>query len=94
LLHNTYPRAFGFEAVTMKPLFAAPKGRFKSLFAPKTAAPAAPQPVRKPTITDPDVAAAAQRTRESALKRKGRLSTILTDQTNDVVGSSGQKLGA
>jgi hypothetical protein len=47
-----------------------------------------------PTATDPDVEAASRRTREANLKRKGRLSTILTDQTSSVVGSSGQKLGA
>ena len=64
-----------------------------SLFkAPK--APEPPKPVRMPNATDPDVEAASRRTRESALKRKGRLSTILTDQTSSVVGSSGQKLGA
>lgn len=60
--------------------------------APK--APLTPTPTRMPTATDPAVQAAAQRTRASALQRKGRLSTILTDQTSSTVGSSGQKLGA
>jgi len=75
--------AFGFASVTMKALFG---GGAK--------APPAPKPVRMPTATDPSVEAASKRTRENALKRKGRLSTILTDQTSDTVGSSGQKLGA
>lgn len=56
--------------------------------------PPPPKPVRMPVETDPDIVAAAQRTREAALQRKGRLSTILTDQTKQTVGSSGQKLGA
>lgn len=93
MLYHTNPRSFGFEAVTLKPLFAAPKGRCKNLFSsPKMPEP--PKPVRMPTATDPDIQAAAQRTRASALQRKGRLSTILTDQTQSTVGSSGQKLGA
>lgn len=50
--------------------------------------------VRQPMETDPSILDAAQRTRASALRRKGRLSTILTDQTKAVAGSSGQKLGA
>lgn len=65
-----------------------------SLFAPKVPKPEAPSPVRMPTATDPTVQAAAQRTRASALQRKGRLSTILTDHISSTVGSSGQKLGA
>jgi hypothetical protein len=47
-----------------------------------------------PTETDPSIDAAAQRMRENALRRSGRLSTILTDQTQETTGSSGQKLGA
>ena len=74
---------FGFAAITMKPLFG---GSVKASPPPK--------PVRMPTPTDPDVEAAARRSRQDALKRKGRLSTILTDQTSNTVGSSGQKLGA
>jgi hypothetical protein len=50
-----------------------------------------PRPVRMPTETDPDMLAAAQRTRRSALRRRGRLSTIMTDQ--DQTGSSGETLG-
>lgn len=51
-----------------------------------------PKPVRMPVESDPEVIAAGQRTRENALRRSGRLSTIMTDQTAS--GSSGQKLGA
>ena len=51
---------------------------------------------RLPVATDPDIRAAAQRTRAAALARKGRLSTILTDQnlgTVGGVGGSNNKLG-
>lgn len=65
-----------------------------SIFSPKIPKPEAPKPTRMPTETDPSVLAAAQRTRSAALMRKGRLSTILTDQTKATTGSSGQKLGA
>lgn len=64
-----------------------------SLFSPKIPKPADPKPVRMPTETDPAVVAAAQRTRAEAMRRKGRMSTILTDGLRSV-GSSGQKLGA
>jgi hypothetical protein len=60
----------------------------------QTQAPAAPKPVRMPVETDPAVLQAAQRTRQSALSRQGRLSTIMTDMTKSTTGSSGQKLGA
>ena len=53
-----------------------------------------PRVVRQPTETDPDVEAAARRTRQTALRRRGRASTILTDQNRATVGSGGQKLGA
>lgn len=53
-----------------------------------------PKVQRMPTETDPSILAAAQRTRRAAMQRSGRLSTILTDQTQDTVGSSGMKLGA
>lgn len=53
-----------------------------------------PKPTRMPTETDPDILAAAQRTRKAALARRGRLSTIMTDQTQSVIGSSGKALGA
>jgi hypothetical protein len=56
--------------------------------------PEAPKPIRMPTQEDPEMLAAAQRTRQAALARKGRLSTILTDQTQATTGSSGVKLGA
>lgn len=65
-----------------------------SIFSPKIPKPVATKPTRMPTETDPSVLAAAQRTRSAALMRKGRLSTILTDQTKATTGSSGQKLGA
>jgi hypothetical protein len=51
-----------------------------------------PRVVRMPTESDPDVLAAAQRTRKAMMERKGRLSTIMTDNLD--VGSSGSKLGA
>jgi hypothetical protein len=58
------------------------------MFAPKAPKmPDPPAPTRMPTIADPDVQAAGLRTREAALKRKGRLSTILTDQTSATVGA-------
>ncbi len=63
-----------------------------------TAAPAAAAPLptprvtRMPTETDPNILAAAQRTRRAAMQRQGRMSTILTD--NSAIGSSGQNLGA
>lgn len=53
-----------------------------------------PKPVRMPTPQDPEVLAAARRARESAIRRSGRLSTILTDRGQSLVGSSGSKLGA
>lgn len=53
-----------------------------------------PKTIRMPTEQDPDVLAAAQRTKNAALQRSGRLSTILTDQTKQTTGSSGTKLGA
>lgn len=75
--------AFGFDAIAMKNLFGS---------SPKLPPP--PKPVRMPYEQDPEVLAAAQRTREKSMQRRGRLSTILTDQTKAVTGSSGQKLGA
>lgn len=71
-------------------------GLFKSNIdnAPAPKAPEPPKPVRMPTQTDPSVAAAAQRTRSNTMRRRGRLSTIMTDQTMGTTGSSGQKLGA
>lgn len=65
-----------------------------AMFGKTPKAPEAPKPVRMPTQEDPDMLAAAQRTRQAALSRKGRLSTILTDQTKATTGSSGVKLGA
>lgn len=65
-----------------------------SLFSPKAPAVETPKPVRMPNQTDPAAMAAAQRTRQAAMLRQGRLSTIMTDQTKATSGSSGQKLGA
>ena len=61
-------------------------------------APEAPKPVRMPDETDPSLVAAGKRTRDSALRRKGRLSTILTDSLQGTSGvpmggSSGDSLG-
>ncbi|MFW6028043.1 MAG: hypothetical protein ACOC9Q_00770 [bacterium] len=55
--------------------------------------PPPPKPKRMPTQEDPDVIAAGKRTRADAMRRKGRMSTILTDRTKETTGSSGQKLG-
>jgi hypothetical protein len=65
-----------------------------NMFKPKMPAQQAlpePRVVRMPTENDPNILAAAQRTREAAMKRRGRLSTIMTDSD---IGSSGSKLGA
>jgi len=60
--------------------------------------PDAPKPTRMPSQMDPEILAAGQRTRAEALRRKGRLSTILTDILRDTSGggmpSSGVALGA
>jgi hypothetical protein len=53
-----------------------------------------PKPVRMPTMADPSLLEAAQRRREEILRRKGRMSTILSDNLRESTGSSGQKLGA
>jgi hypothetical protein len=47
-----------------------------------------------PSQTDPEILEAGRRTRASALARKGRLSTILTDTLGDTTGYSGRTLGA
>jgi hypothetical protein len=69
---------------------------FKSPLATATRTPDLPVPkvARMPVETDPSALAAAQRTRASALRRRGRQSTIMTDMGGDMVGSSGQSLGA
>jgi hypothetical protein len=62
---------------------------------PKTPAPPPPpKPVRQPTPADPELQRAGARAQSDAMRRSGRLSTILTDQAKEVTGSSGQKLGA
>ena len=53
-----------------------------------------PRVTRMPTDSDPAALAAAQRSRRAALQRQGRLSTILTDQTQEMIGSGGRSLGA
>ena len=73
------------------------KGPSQSATPSTIAAPAAlpsPRVTRMPSESDPSVLAAAQRTRRAALRRHGRMSTIMTDQTRETVGSSGQSLGA
>lgn len=60
---------------------------------PAPTEPEQPEYKRLTLPTDPDVLAAAQRTRQAALARKGRLSTILTDQTRGVGGYGSDKLG-
>lgn len=52
-----------------------------------------PAPIRMPRQNDPDVLAAAKRTRESFMRRRGRQATIMTDNLGEVIGSSGQRLG-
>lgn len=69
-------------------------GMFSKPKIPKIPNLATPKPVRLPTEQDPSVLAAAERTREGALRRRGRLSTILSDRTQSLAGSSGSKLGA
>jgi hypothetical protein len=53
-----------------------------------------PKVTRMPTETDPSVLDASKRSRRAAMARHGRQSTILTDQLQETIGSSGQKLGA
>ena len=66
----------------------------------KAKTPPPPKPVRQPVETDPEVLAAARRTREGALRRTGRLSTMLTEGSQmaggigELIGSSGERLGA
>lgn len=64
---------------------------FKS---PKTPEISNPRTIRMPGQDDPSLQSAAQRTRQNALQRRGRLSTIMTDMTKTATGSSGAKLGA
>jgi hypothetical protein len=53
----------------------------------------APRYKRMPTATDAETMMAGLRSRASAMRRKGRQSTILTDRVRDVVGATSQKLG-
>ena len=50
-----------------------------------------PRVERMPVEKDPSIEAATSRTKKAALARKGRSSTILTDES--LAGSSGEKLG-
>lgn len=72
-----------------------------------TPKPKEPRVVRMPNEEDPAALEAARRRQEATLQRKGRLSTILTDQNqakaglgagaptaNATIGSSGKALGA
>jgi len=56
--------------------------------------PEPPKVVRMPTENDEEQRQAAARFREESRRRKGRQSTILTQQLNETIGSSGTKLGA
>lgn len=53
-----------------------------------------PKVVRAPTEQDPDVLERMRRRRELARQRSGRQSTILSENTRAMTGSSGTKLGA
>jgi hypothetical protein len=67
---------------------------FKTPKTPDIPAPAKPKVVRMPVQNDPNIQDAANRTKQSALQRRGRLSTILTQNLQGRAGSSGAKLGA
>jgi hypothetical protein len=54
--------------------------------------PPPPKVVRMPVASDATVLAARERARQLALRRSGRLSTILSDSPQSVSGSS-DKLG-
>lgn len=61
----------------------------------KVQAPPTPKPVRMPTLQDPNAAKAKAQRLELIRRRRGRQSTIMTsDPSGDMVGSSGQSLGA
>jgi hypothetical protein len=71
-----------------------------------TPKPTPPKVVRMPNEEDPANIEAAKRQREATMQRKGRLSTIMTDQNqaraglggggsgDATIGSSGKALGA
>lgn len=72
-----------------------------------TPKPTPPKVVRMPNEEDPAALEAARRQREATMQRKGRLSTIMTDQNqaraglgtasaagDATIGSSGKALGA
>lgn len=60
---------------------------------PEVKPPPDPKPVRMPTVDDPNAEKAASRFRAAALRRKGRRSTIMSDNLRDITGSSGKSLG-
>ena len=50
--------------------------------------PPTPKPVRMPVVTDPNISAAKKRNQPASQNKRGRLSTLLTDQyQNDKLGS-------
>jgi len=51
--------------------------------------PPPPKVVRMPVASDASVLAARERARQQALRRSGRLSTILSDPLKSVSGSNG-----
>lgn len=57
------------------------------LFGGKAKTPPPPKPVRQPTPDDPAMRQAAMRARADTMDRSGRLSTILTDQTQQTLGA-------
>lgn len=67
-------------------------GLFSKPSAPKIEAPKV-KVQRMPVAEDPNASQAAQRYRAEAAQRKGRRSTILSDQLKEMTGSSGQRLG-
>lgn len=64
-----------------------------ALFGGGIKAPPTPKPVRMPTLQDPNAAKAKAQQIELMRRRRGRQSTIMTENTSSMVGSSGQSLG-
>lgn len=59
------------------------------LFGGGNSKPEPPKVVRMPVVSDPSVQAAANRARNSARQRSGRMSTILSNPLRSVNGSRG-----
>jgi hypothetical protein len=68
-------------------------GMFSKPKVPEVQAPPEPKVVRMPTVDDPNAEKAASRFRKAAMSRKGRRSSILTDNLREATGSSGSSLG-